>query len=136
MAEGPKTTFETDVARVRLVLMRELETISVYEALAREAESPEAKAFFDHLAKEEKEHVAEATWLLRKLDGDQDADFQKPYSSEHFQGAPHPPAQPQEPYLTEQHRIPPEPHRALYAMPAPPSPTAGVFTVGPLKRRG
>jgi hypothetical protein len=129
------------MARVRLVLVRELETISVYEALAREAETPDAKAFFEHLAKEEKEHVAEATWLLRKLDAHQDAHFQKQYSGEHFRGesaAATPPAiapPAAAPYIPEEHRLPSDPGRALYALPAAPSPTSGAFTVGALKQR-
>jgi rubrerythrin len=151
MTDGPSSTWQTDAARVRLVLTRELETISVYEALAREAESPEAKAFFEHLAKEEKEHVAEAMYLLRKLDEVQNADFEKPYSEAHFLGSAEPAAASaelappaaarsddadlrQRPFIPEELRIPTEPSRALYAIPAPPSPTAGTFTVGPLRR--
>ncbi|MGA9523510.1 MAG: ferritin family protein [Myxococcaceae bacterium] len=159
MTDGPSSTWQTDAARVRLVLMRELETISVYEALAREAQAPEAKAFFEHLAAEEKEHVAEATYLLRKLDETQNADFEKPYSEAHFRGEAHPrpvsaeaPAPAAElpppsaarsgdadlrrrPFIPEELRIPTEPSQTLYAIPAPPSPTAGAFTVGSLRRR-
>jgi len=159
MADGPASTFNTDMARVRLVLMRELETISVYEALAREADSPEAKAFFEHLALEEKEHVAEAIWLLRKLDPAQDADFGKEYSEAHFRGQPHAPSggpsaapnvelappeatrssdadlRAKAPYIPAEHRIPSEPQHTVHALPAPPSILAGGFTVGPLKRR-
>ncbi len=162
MTDGPSSTWQTDAARVRLVLMRELETISVYEALAREADSAEGKAFFEHLAKEEKEHVAEAIYLLRKFDAAQDADFDKPFSEAHFRGetaAVPSPGRPAEatpsaaefpppaaarsadadlqrrPFIPEEHRIPAEPGLALYAIPAPPSPTAGTFTVGPLRRR-
>ncbi len=159
MTDGPSSTWQTDAARVRLVLMRELETISVYEALAREAQAPEARAFFEHLAKEEKEHVAEATYLLRKLDEVQNADFEKPYSEAHFRGEAAPVEPPAEaaapaaalpppsaarsddadlrraPYIPEGHRIPTEPALAMYALPAPPSPIAGTFTVGSLRRR-
>ncbi|MGQ0506764.1 MAG: ferritin family protein [Myxococcaceae bacterium] len=78
----------TDLARVRSVLLRELETINSYEELARQASNDEVKAFFLHLAKEEKEHVAEATLLLRRLDADQEAYFQKDYSAAHFAGQP------------------------------------------------
>lgn len=167
MTDGPDNTLETDVARIRLVLMRELETISVYEALARAATAPEIRAFFQHLAREEKEHVAEATYLLRKLDAEQNADFDKPFSEAHFQGgaeahaaaapvsaAPQPEPGPSgtEPapningaprgvigspagFIPEDFRVPESPHATLYAIPAPPSPTAGAFTVGPLKSR-
>jgi hypothetical protein len=154
MIDAPRGTFDTDVARVRLVLMRELETISVYEALAREAQLPEAKAFFEHLAFEEKEHVAEATYLLRKLDAAQETRFQGTYSESHFQGATasaegsadatsgtsnDAPAQnaaspsPPSPFIPEEHRFPLEPHRALYALSAAPSHISGALTVGSLK---
>ena len=141
MTDGPRGTFDTDMARVRLVLMRELETVSVYEALAREAQGAETKAFFEHLALEEKEHVAEATYLLRKLDAGQDTKFQSPYGEGHFE--PPPPAAPQ----PEQQaptaaapdnsdlRLPSDPSRVIYALPAPASAIAGTFTVGTLKRK-
>jgi hypothetical protein len=148
MNDAPAGTLDTDMARVRLVLTRELETISVYEALARAAESPDVRAFFEHLADEEKEHVAEATWLLRQLDPRQDADFGKTFSTAHFRGeAPsttaQPPASPEpigqadlaRPYIPEDHPLPGEPHRTLYALPAPPGPMGGAFTVGALKKR-
>lgn len=152
MIDGPPGTFDSDIARVRLVLMRELETISVYEALARDAQGAEAKAFFEHLALEEKEHVAEAMYLLRKLDADQATKFQATYDEAHFQragtpsegGAPAPAVEKQQPappdlgaapkpFIPEELRIPAEPGRALYALPAASSAIAGEFTVGPLK---
>lgn len=158
MTDGPASTLQTDVARIRLVLTRELETISVYEALAREAASPEARAFFEHLAQEEKEHVAEAIYLLRKLDGAQDAHFGKTFSEAHFTSgastAPQTPSAgeplarsvtmapagpPQNPQrvseMIEDLRLPHDPRRTVYALPAPPSSMAGVFTVGALKKK-
>lgn len=57
-----------DLARLRLVLARELETINEYEAHAREASTEKLRAFFKHLADEEKEHVAEAMALIHELD--------------------------------------------------------------------
>ena len=57
-----------DLARLRLVLARELETINEYEAHARAASSEKMCAFFTHLADEEKEHVAEAMALIHELD--------------------------------------------------------------------
>src|SRR5690348_4669106 len=109
-ADTPKPS--ADLARLRLVLTRELETISTYEALARETSTDELRTFFLNLAQEEKEHVAEATLLLRRFDDGQDAFFQKNYSQEHFAGnAPHP------------------------AVTANERPPAAAFTVGPLKRR-
>lgn len=134
---------DTDVARVRLVLLRELETINHYEELARAADTEEIRAFFLHLAEEEKEHVAEATFLLRKLDAGQEAHFQKDFSAAHFQGnAPHPPAAPAQPPAPrpnadlEDLRIPADPARVVGAIPSMPGPVARPFTVGPLKRRG
>src|SRR5690606_33008504 len=40
--------------------------------------------FMAHLALEEKEHVAEAVLLLRRLDPDQNADFEKDIQLAHF----------------------------------------------------
>ena len=146
--DGPRSTFETDVARVRLVLMRELETISVYEALAREAQADELRAFFEHLALEEKEHVAEATFLLRRLDPAQSQNLDKSFGAAHFEGkAPEPniEAAPEgavgSPANTGAFdadldlRLPSDPRHVVHAIPAPPSKTAGAFTVGPLQRR-
>lgn len=77
----------SDVALVRRVLARELDTINEYEALAVRAKDPTIKAFFRHLALEEKEHVAEAMALIRAYDLEQEqksgaADVRP----EHFQG--------------------------------------------------
>ncbi|MBX5483500.1 MAG: ferritin [Myxococcaceae bacterium] len=142
MTDGPPNTFDTDVARIRLVLMRELETISVYEALARQATSPEIRAFFEHLAGEEKEHVAEAAWLLRKLDPSQSALFDKPIAEGHFEGrAPADVAPPPEPKVQRTidanllGRLPRDPRHVVHAIPAPPAPGGATFTVGSLKRR-
>ena len=65
---GPSST---DVARLRQVVARELETINEYEAHAREADEPKLRAFFQHLADEEKEHVAEAMELIKERDAAQ-----------------------------------------------------------------
>lgn len=105
------TAPSTDTAMVRLVLARELETINQYEEFARAAATEEARAFFLHLAEEEKEHVAEATLLLRRLDAGQEAHFASPtLHLEHFTGG----------------------QRADARQTAAPRPT---FTVGSLKRR-
>lgn len=136
-----------DVARIRRVLARELETINEYEAFAQLSSHPEVRAFFAHLAAEEKEHVAEATQMLRLLDSAQDAHFTKPIAPEHFQKAagpspaspPAPPpstgggsngARPVEPVST----LPP--HRVIYGLSAPPSENAYPLTVGSLRRPG
>jgi hypothetical protein len=136
MTDGPRGTFDTDMARVRLVLIRELETISVYESLARDAQGAETKAFFEHLALEEKEHVAEATYLLRKLDAGQETSFQATYTEAHFQPAPGAPSQGEASAAPDASLpLPTDPRRLLYALPAPASPTAGAFTVGTLRRK-
>lgn len=128
---------DTDLARVREVLMRELETINHYEALARAAEAAELRAFFLHLAEEEKEHVAEATFWIRKLDPGQQAQFAKDFAQAHFDGqAPlaTPPGKPASPLADV--RLPSDPREVLHAIPAFPTAAAGALTVGPLKRRG
>src|SRR5687768_377525 len=131
----------TDAARVRHVLLRELETINTYEEFAKAAGSEELKQFFLHLADEEKEHVAEVTMILRKLDAKQEADFQKIYGTEHFKtGAPTaaatPPPAPAKPSaIPEDLPLPADPRKLLYALPFPGNISASQFTVGPLKRR-
>lgn len=47
------------LSRLRDVLARELETISMYEAYAEAETDPQMKTLFQHLADEEKEHVTE-----------------------------------------------------------------------------
>jgi hypothetical protein len=154
MADTPAVPSK-DIARIRQVLARELETISEYEELARAAESNDVRAFFLHLAEEEKEHVAEATYLLARLDPGQRAQNAKDFSQAHFLGGPGTaPANPdvapapapapsssltvsgadsKDGYIPEGTRLPNDPRRLLHALPAPPSPRAGNFSVGPLK---
>ncbi len=155
MAAPPEKDLSTDVALVRQVLARELETINEYEAHARAASTPELRDFFLHLAAEEKEHVAEAVHMLRLLDAGQEAHFARPVTSSHFQGAlegsppPAPPAAaPSEPAPRGPARggrngnglaePPPglvQPERVLYGVPAPPpSPGSQPLTVGSLRR--
>ncbi|MFY0522447.1 ferritin [Archangium gephyra] len=162
MAGSPDNDLSTDVALVRQVLARELETINEYEAHARAASTPELRDFFLHLAAEEKEHVAEAVHMLRLLDAGQEAHFAKPVTTGHFQGAiegkpspapapaaPSPsPAAPSEPAPrgparggrsgNGQAEPPPglvQPERVLYGVPAPPpSPGVQPLTVGSLRR--
>lgn len=117
----------SDVELLRLVLARELETINQYETFARTAHSELVRAFFQHLAEEEKEHVAEATVLLQQLDAGQRAHFQKAdVRIEHFLGQPAkgPSGEPGLP-------------GAMPSVPSQqgqPKPT-WTFTVGSLKRR-
>jgi hypothetical protein len=145
----------SDVARVRLVLNRELETINTYEELARQATDPGVKAFFLHLALEEKEHVAEAMFLIRQLDADQNAHFAKDFNVAHFNGPaasaaavpvpvsvliapkhvePSAPTAATAAPVEHVPHIPKNVHMMVHALPAPPSQLAGSLTVGPLKR--
>jgi hypothetical protein len=59
------------LARLRDVLARELETISIYERHSAEELDPEMKALFQHLADEEKEHVTEVYEALLLRDAAQ-----------------------------------------------------------------
>lgn len=78
-----------DVALVRRVLARELDTINEYEAAAKRARDPRVQAFLRHLAQEEKEHVAEAMALIRSYDVEQEAKSASvDVRAEHFTGAP------------------------------------------------
>lgn len=152
MAGPSDTELLSDVARIRRVLARELETINEYEAFAQASSHPEVRAFFLHLAAEEKEHVAEATQMLRMLDTAQDGHFTQPIAPGHFQkaigppaAAPAAPATPAAPApapatnvgraaLEPISQLPPQ--RVLYGVPAPPSMNAHPLTVGSLRRSG
>lgn len=57
--------------------MRELETVNQYQEAHDAATHPAVKALMAHLLFEEKEHIAELTELLKRLDPDQ---------SHHFEG--------------------------------------------------
>ncbi|MDY7231575.1 ferritin [Hyalangium rubrum] len=146
------TELLNDVARIRRVLARELETINEYEAFAQASSHPEVRAFFAHLAAEEKEHVAEATQMLRLLDAAQNAHFAQPIAPGHFQKAvgapaasvPSPaPSAPPAPAAAGPNgrsvfepavNLPPE--RLMYGLTAPPSENAYPLTVGSLRRQG
>lgn len=154
MAGTPDSDLD-DVARIRRVLARELETINEYEAFARAASSPDVRAFFQHLAAEEKEHVSEAVHMLRLLDSGQDAHFTSPVATGHFEGtaAAGAPAAPAAPARTappapaavsgRNGRPPVEPltslppQRLMYGLPAPPPAVEShPLTVGSLRRGG
>lgn len=80
---------KSELALVRKVLARELETINEYEAYAAFATSQRIRDFFLHLAKEEKEHVAEAMALIHEMDEEQQQKWEKTdVRHEHFAGAP------------------------------------------------
>ncbi len=151
---GPPDSDLDDVARIRRVLARELETINEYEAFARASSHPEVRAFFLHLAAEEKEHVSEAVHMLRMLDAGQDTHFAAPFVPGHFQvaqqgaahAAPEPPAPPAAPPVVSFRngrpaasepptQVPPQ--RLMYGLPAPPPAVEShPLTVGSLRRGG
>jgi hypothetical protein len=151
MAGPSDSELLNDVARIRRVLARELETINEYEAFAQHSTHPEVRAFFAHLAAEEKEHVAEATQMLRMLDAAQNSHFAQPIAPGHFQkavGAPSPSAAPSpaapspapsgpnvgRPIAEPISLLPPD--RLMYGLTAPPSKDAYPLTVGSLRRQG
>ncbi|MCP3060312.1 ferritin [Myxococcus sp. K38C18041901] len=152
MADLPDSDLD-DVARIRLVLARELETINEYEAFARASSHPEVRAFFLHLATEEKEHVSEAVHMLRLLDSHQDSRFTTPIAPGHFQQAvgeapppatvlaPPPPPPPPQQVLNGRSPVEPltalPPQRLMYGLPAPPPAVEShPLTVGSLRRGG
>ncbi|MFY1827748.1 ferritin [Myxococcus fulvus] len=152
MADIPDSDLD-DVARIRRVLARELETINEYEAFARAASHPEVRAFFLHLATEEKEHVSEAVHMLRMLDANQDSRFTAPIAPGHFQQAvgeapppatvlaPPPPPPPAKQVLNGRSPVEPltalPPQRLMYGLPAPPPAVEShPLTVGSLRRGG
>ena len=63
--------FENDLAILRGLMARELETINHYQRLADAADDDGARAFFLHIQEEEKLHVAEALEMISRLDADQ-----------------------------------------------------------------
>jgi hypothetical protein len=162
MAGPSDSDLLNDVARIRRVLARELETINEYEGFAQASSHPEVRAFFLHLAAEEKEHVSEATQMLRMLDTAQNAHFANPIEPGHFQkavgaapapaAAPSPapstpapsPARPPAPSGTASNggrpaaepisTVPPQ--RVIYGLSAPPAANAYPLTVGSLRRPG
>ena len=64
---------EEDLMLVRDILAREIETINTYLRLLDKARTEEIKTFLRHITEEEKEHVAEAVELIKRLDQSQAA---------------------------------------------------------------
>lgn len=138
MAEPSTTVPDEDVARVREVLARELDTINQYEAHARAARTPELRDFFLHLAAEEKEHVAEAVMLLGKLDAGQAAHFAAEIAPGHFaqKAGPAPASSAKAPTVSadfEEKHIPLEPRKVIYGQAVTPTSVAPPLTVGSLR---
>jgi rubrerythrin len=66
---------ENDLIILREILARELETINVYQNLAARTQNAEVSAFINHIAEEEKEHVAEAMEFINQMDTSQASRF-------------------------------------------------------------
>lgn len=60
-----------DLALLRTLMARELETINHYRALAERADAGEARELLLHVLEEEKHHVAQALGMMASLDPDQ-----------------------------------------------------------------
>jgi len=68
---------ELDLEMLREDLVGELQAINQYEAHIDMLDSDEARAVLEHIRDDEKEHVAELTKLIQKLDPVQKAKFKK-----------------------------------------------------------
>ncbi len=73
LAEGP----ELDLAMLREDLIGELQAINQYEEHIAALEDEEAISILEHIRDDEKEHVAELTKLIQKLDPVQAKKFDK-----------------------------------------------------------
>jgi rubrerythrin len=62
---------------LRLALIAELDAITLYEQLARSIEDPLVKKVFLEVANEEREHVGEFLYLLRRCDSNLDKMLEK-----------------------------------------------------------
>lgn len=122
---------------LRRVMARELDTISEYEGYAAAAHDERLQAFFQHLADEEKEHVAEALKLIEERDSAQKKQLQTvDVRPDHFAGAPKqdaPPAPPPAPAPAQAGPAPADPPPRLSSF----STMTGYrqLTVGSLKTR-
>jgi hypothetical protein len=57
-----------EIMVIRDILIREIETINVYQRMAANTKSPDVAGFLNHIIEEEKEHVAEALELIKRYD--------------------------------------------------------------------
>jgi hypothetical protein len=60
-----------EIVVIRDILIREIETINVYQRMATNTKSPDVAGFLHHIIEEEKEHVAEALELIKRYDSSQ-----------------------------------------------------------------
>jgi rubrerythrin len=68
---------ELDLEMVREDLVGELEAINQYQAHIDSMDNEEARKVLEHIRDDEKEHLAELTKLIQKLDSVQAAKFEK-----------------------------------------------------------
>ena len=68
---------ELDLEMVREDLVGELEAINQYQAHIDSMDNEEARRVLEHIRDDEKEHLAELTKLIQKLDSVQAAKFEK-----------------------------------------------------------
>jgi len=129
--------------------MRVLESISVYEGLAQPMGVSEARQVLTHLIQRSKEDMVTLTRAISGLDAGLATAFAASGKETFRPGTPIsslPPAleakgsgalRPSSGLdgIDEDLRLPAEPTLILHALPAPPSPLAGHFTVGPLRGR-
>lgn len=77
---------ENDLALLRALVARELDTINSYRRLAAECEDPATIEFFTHVVDEEKFHVADALRAIALLDEDQADLLQAGFAAGHVPG--------------------------------------------------
>ncbi len=65
------------LAMLREDLVGELNAINQYQAHIDAIDDAEIKKFLEHINLDEKEHVAELTKIIRKIDAEQEEKFQK-----------------------------------------------------------
>jgi rubrerythrin len=68
---------ELDLEMVREDMVGELEAINQYQAHIDSMDNEEARKVLEHIRDDEKEHLAELTKLIQKLDSVQAAKFEK-----------------------------------------------------------
>lgn len=77
---------ENDLALLRALVARELDTINSYRRLAAECEDPATIEFFTHVVAEEKFHIADALRAVALLDADQADLLQTGFEAGHGPG--------------------------------------------------
>jgi len=68
---------DKDLNNLREDLVGELQAINLYKEHIDETDNEEIKEVLIHIMNDEKEHVAELTKVIRKLDSTQEEKFQK-----------------------------------------------------------